>query len=261
MALHPTIVTNPKRYNAACDPQKPIGNATVIRLITIDLDDTLWECEPVILRAEQAVHDWLATHFPRITRRYTVAQMRERRLAMRDEDPGLRYDFSALRRASLAWHAREAGYAEQDVTEPALEVFLAARHDVCLFDDVRPALLSLRRRYTVAALTNGNADVERLGLTELFDFALNPAVVGTAKPDPAMFHAACERAGVERAAAVHVGDSPQQDMEGARAAGMGCVWINRSGMVWDHSGAAPDAEIRDLSELEPLLARWHATAC
>lgn len=232
----------------------------MIRLITIDLDDTLWACEPVILRAEQAVFDWLAAHFPRITNRYTVTQMRERRMAMRGEDPRLHYDFSALRRASIAWHAREAGYREEDVVEAALEVFLQARNQVQLYEDVRPALSALRRRYILGALTNGNADVERIGLSDLFHFSLCPAAVGAAKPDRAMFVAACEYTDVPMSAAVHVGDSPEQDMDGARAAGMRCVWMNRAGLAWTHSSAAPDAEIGALHELGPVLARWHGRA-
>lgn len=228
----------------------------MIRLLTIDLDDTLWECEPVILRAEQAVYDWLAKHFPRITRRYSVTGMRERRLAMRTEDPRLQYDFSALRRASLAWHAREAGYDEHDVVEDAFEVFLAARNRVQLYEDVRPVLSRLRRRYVLAALTNGNADVQRIGLADVFHFALCPATVGSAKPDPAMFLHACEQAGIPAHAAAHIGDSPQQDMDGARAAGLRCIWMNRSGLAWSHHSAAPDAEISALHELEPLLERW-----
>ncbi len=230
----------------------------MIRLITIDLDDTLWACEPVIFRAEQAVFEWLAAHFPRITDRYTAMQMREKRLAMRSEDSRLAYDFSALRRASIAWHAREAGYREDDVVDKALEVFLAARNQVQLYDDVRPALRALRRRYVLGALTNGNADIERVGLSDVFHFALSPVAVGAAKPDPAMFVAACERAGVPVSGAVHVGDSPEQDMEGARAAGMRCVWMNRARATWSHDGAAPDAEIGALHELHPVLARWHA---
>lgn len=228
----------------------------MIRLITIDLDDTLWECEPVILRAEQAVYDWLAAHCPRITSRYTVTQMRERRIGMRSEDPRLTYDFSALRRASIAWHAREAGYREEEIVEAALEVFLAARNQVQLFDDVRPALRILRRHYILAALTNGNADVERIGLSDLFHFSLCPAAVGAAKPDPAMFLTACDRAGVPHTEAAHVGDSPEQDMDGARAAGLRCIWMNRSGLSWTHDGVTPDAEIRALHELRPLLEHW-----
>lgn len=230
----------------------------MIRLLTIDLDDTLWECEPVILRAEQAVHDWLADRYPRITNRYGVTEMRERRMAMREADPRLQFDYSALRRASLAWHARDAGYSEHEVVEAAFEVFLTARNRVQLYDDVRPALSALRGRYTLAALTNGNADVARIGLTDLFDFALSPATVGAAKPDPAMFLHACERAGVPAHAAVHVGDSPQQDMEGARAAGLRCVWMNRARQPWTHEGSTPDAEITALHELAPLLERWCA---
>lgn len=230
----------------------------MIRLITIDLDDTLWDCEPVILRAEQAVYDWLAVHCPRITSRYTVSQMRERRLAMRNEDPQLTYDFSALRRASIAWHAQEAGYRGEEIVEQALEVFLAARNRVELYEDVRPALVALRRHYVLGALTNGNADVGRIGLADLFHFALSPPAVGAAKPDPAMFVAACERADVPPHAAVHVGDSPEQDMDGARATGMRCVWMNRHGLDWTHNSAAPDAQIGALHELGPLLARWRA---
>ena len=244
------------RYTGATES----GKCALIRLITIDLDDTLWECEPVILRAEQAVYDWLAKYYPRITSRYTVTLMRERRIAMGGEDPRLRYDFSALRRASIAWHAREAGYPEEELVEAALEVFLAARNQVQLYDDVRPALGLLRRHYTLAALTNGNADLERIGLSDLFHFSLSPAAVGAAKPDPAMFLTACARAGVPHAAAAHVGDSPEQDMDGARAAGLRCIWMNRSGLNWTHDSVAPDAEISALHELGPLLARWRAQA-
>ena len=58
---------------------KLASTATVnnIRIITLDLDDTLWEIHPVIRRAEQRLYEWLGENFPRITEMYTPTDLRE----------------------------------------------------------------------------------------------------------------------------------------------------------------------------------------
>ena len=50
---------------------RPVKKAAPpLRCITFDLDDTLWDCEPVILRAEQRFYDWVGENFPKIAERY-----------------------------------------------------------------------------------------------------------------------------------------------------------------------------------------------
>ena len=76
---------------------------------------------------------------------------------------------------------------------------------------------------------------------------------GRAKPDAAIFLAACERLGAEPARVLHVGDHPEQDALGARRAGLRCAWINRDGEPWPLADAEPDLEFPDLAALVAWL--------
>ncbi len=223
-----------------------------VRLLTFDLDDTLWDNRPVLLAAEQTLQAWLTAHYPRVTARYSIADLREVRRQLGEDDPALRHHMTALRKRSLHQVAESVGYGPE-LAEAAFAVFLEARHRITLYADVVPALERLRAAgYALASLTNGNADVHRLGLGHLFDFALSAEGVGAAKPDPRLFEAACEAAGVTAESVVHVGDEPETDIAGAHAAGVRVVWMNRlerPGPV----APAPHAEVRDMAGLLALL--------
>ncbi|MGH8501430.1 MAG: HAD family hydrolase [Gammaproteobacteria bacterium] len=226
----------------------------MIRCVTFDLDDTLWACGPVILRAEQALYDWLGEHYPRICAAYTIEDMRQQRAALLKSRADLRHDMTALRRHWIARLADEADY-EPDMVEQAVAYFRHHRNQVTLFDAAEPLLRRLRQRYTVGAITNGNAQLEYIGVDGLFDFIVYSADVGAAKPDARVFHRALAQARAEPAAAVHVGDDPDKDMLGAARAGLRTVWYNPALMPWP-GGKHPDAVIRSLPELDGVLARW-----
>jgi putative hydrolase of the HAD superfamily len=135
-----------------------------------------------------------------------------------------------------------------------LEALLAAL-EFRAFPDAAPALAELRER-GVRLVVVSNWDVslhERLlqtGLAPLVDGAVASAEIGVAKPDPAIFRHALEIAGgVEPARALHVGDTPGADVEGARAAGIRPVFLAR------HGERGPDdvTAIASLAELPSLL--------
>lgn len=222
-----------------------------IRAITFDLDDTLWAIDPVIERAEQRMHTWLTEHYPRLPERYSPADLRALRDGLMDARPDLAHDLSALRRESLALAAQHCGYG-RDVADGAFAVMWQARNEVELFADVLPVLTELAGRLTLGGLTNGNADIVRVGLDGLLRFCITAREVGVAKPHPAIFDAACAAAGVPMQQVLHVGDDPQRDVHGARAAGMRTVWVNRGARTWP-GGPAADAEISDLFGLLELL--------
>ena len=106
-------------------------------------------------------------------------------------------------------------------------MFFAARNRVEFFDDVRPALERLRARYRLFALSNGNADLERCGIGELFDGHVTAIAAGAAKPDARIFAALRDMAGVPAGEILHIGDDPITDVVGARQAGMQTAWLNR----------------------------------
>jgi putative hydrolase of the HAD superfamily len=90
-------------------------------------------------------------------------------------EPGLKHRISALRRRVLFHALEEVGYSEkqaQELANEGFEVFLHARHQVEVFPEVQPVLEILRHHYTLGVVTNGNADVRRLGLADYFRFAL-----------------------------------------------------------------------------------------
>lgn len=199
-----------------------------IRLITLDLDDTLWPIRPVIARAEQALHDWFAAHCPAVARRHSPYSLRQLRFEAENRHPELAGDITALRKASIRL-ALATCREDVSLTEPAFEAFWAVRNQVELFPDARPALERLKSRYRLAAITNGNADIQRIGLGNFFDFCLTAREAGCEKPAIEIFHRACAIAAVAPNAALHAGDDIRCDVEGALNAGLHAAWIDRVG--------------------------------
>ena len=102
------------------------------------------------------------------------------------------------------------------------------------FPDVLPALRELRDRgLRLIVVSNWDCSLpewlDRAGIGELVDGAVSSAVVGEAKPAPAVFEAGLRLAGCDAAEALFVGDSVENDVLGARAAGLRAVLVQRVG--------------------------------
>ena len=224
-----------------------------IRAITIDLDDTLWEVGPVIRKAESELWDWLGEHYPAIGERYSPADVVDLRNEVVEEYRHRNHDLRFLRKKVLARLAAGSGYGD-DLVEDAFAVFDAARNRVQLFPDVEPALSLLAERYTVIALTNGNANLEVIGIRHLFDDVVTAADTGVAKPARAIFAEAVKRAGVASEEALHVGDHPEIDVVGASAAGLKTAWMNRIAAEWPAHLSPPNATVSTVTEIHDLLS-------
>lgn len=198
-----------------------------LRAITLDLDDTLWPIMPTIERAEATLQSWLERHAPGTAAAHDLTAMRRLRAQVALDSPQLSHDLSALRRESIR-RALVAAGDDPALAAEAFEVFFAERQRVDCFDDVVPALERLAGRYTLLALTNGNADLQRVGLAAWFRGGfLGAREFGIAKPDARIFLAACEQLGCAPGEVLHVGDDPVLDVTGAQAAGLHAGWIER----------------------------------
>jgi putative hydrolase of the HAD superfamily len=89
--------------------------------------------------------------------------------------------------------------------------------------------------------------LERTQLRALVDAVVISAELGSAKPDPAIFRAALDRLGATAADAMHVGDSVEHDVEGARAAGLQAVLVARNGVE-------PPDGVRVVASLDGILS-------
>lgn len=223
-----------------------------VRAISLDLDDTLWPIWPTIARAETALQDWLRERAPATSALMTDPQVRHQlREQAQQLHPAIRHQLSALRCEMIRLALARCG-EDTALAEPAYEVFYEARHQVQFFDDALPALEALAARFPIVALSNGNADVDRIGVGRFFHAGLSAERLGFGKPDPRMFEAAAQAAGVAAHEVLHVGDDAALDVLGALACGMQTVWVNREDHLWTHE-ALPHETVSSLAELPPLL--------
>ncbi len=226
-------------------------NGDRIECITFDLDDTLWLCEPVIHNAEYVFYIWLEQHFPAIAEDFDIPGLISHRREVFLKFPEMSHDFSWLRKRWLEQLANDYGHDSWLVDE-GFEVFLAARNDVTLFEGATDLLELVSQRYQVGAITNGNADVHRIGIGHFFDFSVSASGAGASKPSPVIFQAAADHAGVAPENILHIGDDAERDMCGAARAGMKTLWINPQGSPWD-GPYRPHHEVRLVTELRDLL--------
>jgi putative hydrolase of the HAD superfamily len=223
-----------------------------IRAITLDLDNTLWDIDPVIRRAEATLWAWLTDNYPRIPATFSPEALLEMREAVVEEHLDKSHDLRFLRKKVLTQVAVHAGYTA-DLVEPAFDVFDRARNEVDLFPDVMPGLEKLAGDFTLVAITNGNANLERIGIRHLFEDVVAAAEAGCAKPARQIFEQAITRSGYSNDEILHVGDHPETDIDGARQVGMRTAWINRTGEKWPEDLPEPDAVVTTIPELLDLL--------
>ena len=205
-----------------------------VKAITLDLDDTLWPVEPTIARAERALADWLTRHAPATARLLSDAPVRSQlRKAVLQAHPDVAHDFSALRLAYLSRALAQAG-DDTALAQPAFEAFFDERQNVSLFPDSLSALAALAARYPIVAVSNGNANVHRVGLGAYFVGSVSAQSCGVAKPHIDIFHAAASSVQCDPDEVLHVGDDAHLDVLGALNAGMQTAWINRDAKAWEH---------------------------
>lgn len=222
-----------------------------IKLLTFDLDDTLWELSPVLRRAEATGYRWLQQHIPAITERFSAEQLREIRMQIALEQPHLAHRVTDLRKLSLHRAMTLAGVdtsAIAALTDAAFRVFLQARHEVELFADAETVLQQLQRDYTLAAITNGNFDIATAGLDRYFAFAVNAEHLPRGKPHPEPFEEALRLSGCAAQQCIHIGDDIENDVRGAQRMGFATIWINMDGKAWP-GGEPPSKQVRHLAEL------------
>lgn len=227
-----------------------------IAVITFDLDNTLWDVEPALLRAEQAQRGWLLQYRPGCIEHHDHDSLWEFKQAVWKRHPELIHHVSQMRILMLRELQQAAGYSEADSERGALgafAAFLEERHKVELYEEALDILRQLAGSYRLGALTNGNADIYKTDAAEYFDFAFLAEEIGASKPAPDMFRAALEKTGVEPGQIVHVGDNPEHDILGASRVGLRTVWVNLQGASWNRADIVPDAQVLRLSQLPAAI--------
>ena len=223
--------------------------------VTLDLDDTLWPVWPALERADQAINAYLQQHHPEVARAWPIDAMRALRAQVAMERLDLAHDFSTQRKLTLQ-HAFDACGVVAAPIDALWDIYFAERNRVEFYPDSLPALARISAGWTLASLTNGNADLQRVGIDIHFRHHICARDIGAAKPDARIFRYAAERLQLAPEQILHVGDDPLADMVGARDAGLRTAWLNRSGAPWPAElGAPPELDLRELGALADWLDR------
>jgi putative hydrolase of the HAD superfamily len=211
------------------------------KLVLFDLDNTL--CDYNLAREIRTRYAF-EPHFSDTTR--LEAAVRSALDAAQDGDEHLAGVLTAF------------GVADPALCEDARLRYIEDRYrGLRLFDESLAVIAAVSAVSSVGMVTNGPTSIQRPKIDLLQIAAHFPVIVvseevGFWKPDPRIFRIALEQSGCAPDDAIYVGDSAEHDIPGAHAAGMRAVWVNRDGIAWP-GGDRPDAEIRDLYDLLPLL--------
>ena len=152
-----------------------------------------------------------------------------------NEDSSLKFQISKLRKKIFYETSLLAGYSTEESAEMskrAFEIFIEARNDVVFFEGALEALERLNKQYSLGVITNGNADLEKIGIAHLFDHCFSSADTKSHKPDPRAFEALIDASGLKPEEICHVGDHPINDVKGSYDCGMKPIWYRNPGAEW-----------------------------
>lgn len=200
----------------------------MIKAISFDADQTLWDFRGVMERALARTAADISERYPHVE--ITSTELQEIRDELVVGYRGKPHSLEEIRCESFQVALERNGIppAEAEAVSSTLtERYLQIRfEEIELYDDVRSVLDELGSRYLLALISNGNTDPDRCGLAGVFDMVLLGPDHGIEKPNPRMFELAAEQLGVGPTELLHVGDGAD-DVVGANGVGAVSVLVDR----------------------------------
>ena len=225
-----------------------------IQAMSFDLDDTLYDNRPVIRRMTRGVNEWFHRHHPLSATR-SESWWFELKMSLAEQDNWLYSDLTLWRHRTTEQGLISLGYSSQQATLAAdelLEMALALRSDFSVPNITHQVMTQLAAKMPLVAITNGNVDLERIGLNGYFCLVLKGGRDGHAKPHSDLFAKAQQYLAIEAQHILHVGDHLNTDVAGAKRNGFQACWYNDQGALLSqarHARLLPDIEIKRLESL------------
>ncbi|WP_243695529.1 HAD-IA family hydrolase [Rheinheimera sp. D18] len=199
-----------------------------ISVLSFDLDDTLYDNKPVIAAAEQAMLNALAKHAP-VTATTDSDFWWQQRLKLAKVTPDIRHDLGRWRLLAIDAGLQSLGLSlceAGEIAQLAYDAFMQARTRITVQLEIKQLLQQLAKQYQLIALTNGNACIDKMGISHWFEFSLQAGPAGRMKPYPDMYLKAAQRLNIAPGQILHIGDSHRADVMGALSAGCQAAWLD-----------------------------------
>ncbi len=224
-----------------------------IEAISFDLDDTLYDNRPVIIEALKAVERFLQGRFGIVSPARAYVPIRREVLTTFDT----KGDTNFIRHQSVKTLLLEHGLPlAQAITgaDEAMAVFLSARNWVIPPLATHQTLALLSKQYPLVAITNGNVNLQAIGLASYFDAVYAPGLLGDAKPAGDLFKVAMRELKLsDPSGLLHVGDHLVTDILGAVRCGAQSAWLPQGDDALS-GPVVPNIQLKTLQDLEKLPA-------
>ncbi|KAK8795461.1 hypothetical protein WA158_000118 [Blastocystis sp. Blastoise] len=201
-----------------------------IKLISFDLDDTLWISNEALSNAEISVYNEIKSNYPKIPLSDTMT-IKEEMHRLKVTNPEIKSNYTLLRKQAIRNIAKNTDYSIESLCDHLMEVFLDTRCKTQLFDNVIPMLSYLKSKgYILGIISNGNGDLRHHPeLSSYFDFFVNPIIAGIAKPNKEIFQYAMKLTQIiDPSCCLHIGDSMEDDILGAYNAQWKSIYITNN---------------------------------
>lgn len=218
-------------------------SAPSYKAILFDLDDTLYDLRSYWTGRLQRAFATVSVRYPQLDRVALLETAIQRKIYM----------------AHMADFLKQLEIEDQDLIRTVSDAYCRNWFsELVLAEDAIEVLAKLRESYKIGLVTNGPSSTQRPKITQFaleqqMDVLIVSEEVGVAKPNPAIFQFALAELGTIPAETVYVGDSIENDLYGALAAGLPFIWLNRRNEPLPEDVPPPLAIIQRLAELLPLI--------
>lgn len=221
-----------------------------IEVLSFDLDDTLYQNEDVIRKAEQAQFDAVCQLLPQ-AKTTGIKHWAKLKWQVAKASPELCHDVSLWRFEVIKLGLAEFGVTDNQLVQQVYDAFYAARSDFVVPEQTFEVLAQLAQRFKLIAVTNGNVDIKQIGLADYFEGYYRAGEQGCRmKPYPDMLEKAIADMSLSSASNIlHLGDNVGSDIKAAQNAGVASLWFNPKQKAYPRGYALPTGEYSELSGL------------
>lgn len=223
-----------------------------VRILSFDLDDTLWDNSGIIDRAEAESFGFLADAHPPLAERFSPDDFHQFSGRLRESGDPAFDNMTVLRKAVLREMLAET-HGDPALVSQAFAIFYHWRNQVRVPEASLELLARLAATHQLVAVTNGNSNLHQLGIARYFDKHYLGGHLGRAKPSPDLLHRVARDFAVAPSQILHVGDSLEMDVMAAHNAGCRSCWFNPRQCPLPAHIAEPDLILDSLTGLPGYL--------
>lgn len=200
-------------------------------VISFDLDDTLYDNTVVIAKAEHEFASFLCQNFNLDSKANDPSFWSAIKDKLIIQDAYLEDDVSLLRAHVLyqgLTSLKGSSYVSFENCKELVTHFINIRSNVTVSKEVIELLAKLGQHYILVAISNGNVDIKKIGLADIFAYDLRPSYkIHRKKPHSDLFEQAKSIYNISSKQILHVGDDPITDVQGSVLANCQCAFLDK----------------------------------